>query len=657
MRSDFKKYSWTLWLVIIAFLVGFSFTDPFRAGSGADTDLFSIGGITVTAEQYYQEVLQTLEYYSKQFNNKISQSLITQLRVPEQVLQRLINTTIMRKEAKKLNITVSDQELSNKIKDYSIVREDKEKGPVRIFIFRENGAPNGRFIGVRRYTELLAMNRIKVKDFEKERRDEIIAEKFMGLVTGTLVLDEETLKKKYKLEKDTIDLSFIVFRPDRIKQKIEVNDDELRKYYENNKENFKTQERRRGNVIALKFEDFKKDVKISDKDLFEHYRKNKDSFVVPAKTKVSRIFLKYDDKNREEIYKKAEQLQKELTPENFARKATEFSQDSKAKQGGDYGYAGWKSFTDQEKTIIEGMEAKGISTPIDTQKGGFSIIYLSEKVEQHQDPFANVKAKIREDFETEQLNRIVKNKLEDIYKKLKDEKDIKAKAESLNIKVIETGILNNNDSIQGLDEAGYISRTLFGLNEQEVSTPIEFIKGMAIVQLSKIIKPEIEPFEKVKDKVKNKVETVKKVELLVKDSQNISKELNELKDEEKIEKYLTDNKLSATNYSYKRGNRLSYLPQKEDLDEIIFSLEEKRYSSPIEFENQVVIVKVNSKKITDNKDFEKDKEDFYLEKLSDLKANFFASYISGVRGNYKMDFFNEKLYNEVKDQIITRFKK
>jgi peptidyl-prolyl cis-trans isomerase D len=656
MRNDFKRYSWTLWIVMIAFLVGFSFTDPFRSGSGSDTDLFKIAGVTISGDRYYSEVLQTLEYYSKQFNNKISQSLINQMRVPEQVLQRLINSTIIEKEAEAFEVSVSDEELSEKIKNYSIVRQDEKKGPVRVYLFREMGQASGNFIGKSRYEELLAMNRIKVKEFEAEKKEEIIGEKFMQLVTGALVIDNETLKEKYKQENDNVSLDFIVLRTDRIKEKVQVNDETLKEYYDKNKEDFKTREKRTGSVVAFKFDDFKKDLKISDKQLFDYYRENKDTFIVPGKTMVSRIFLKYDDKNRDEIFKKAESLQKELTPENFAQKAREFSQDEKANQGGDYGYQGWTNFTEQEKALIDGLEEKGISSPIDTLKGGFSLVLVSQKVEKHQEAFDKVKTRIKDSFEKQQLNQIVQNKLTKIYNKLKDEKDIKSKAESLKVEVLETGAINNNDPIKDVDEAGYISRVLFSLEEGKVSAPIEFMKGVAIVQLTGIIKPEIEPFEKVKEKVKTKVETVKKIEMLSQDSLRISEKLNSLNDETAIEKFLKDEKLSSTANEYKRGNRLSYLPEKEDLDKIIFSLDEGRFSSPIKFANQVAIVKVKSKKVTDEMDFEENKAVFYNQKLNDLKANFFSSYIGSAREKYKIKNFNEKLYKNIKEQIMAKFK-
>ncbi|MCI0470256.1 MAG: peptidyl-prolyl cis-trans isomerase [Candidatus Aminicenantes bacterium] len=657
MRSDFKKYSWTLWLVIIAFLVGFSFTDPFKSGKKGKNDLFSIDGVVVSAEKYYNDVLKTLENYSQQFKNKMSRSLINQLDVPNQVMQRLINTIIVQREAEKMDVSVSNTELSEKIKNYSEVRMDEKRGQVNVYLFREYGEADGRFIGVKRYEEMLAMNRIKVKEFEKERRDEIIREKFVQLVAGALVIDDASLKEKYKKEKDSIDLDLITLGTDRILDKIEVDDNELKTYYENNKEDFKTPEKRKGQIIAFKSEDFKKDVKISERELFNYYRANKESFVIPGKTKVSRILLKYDEKTRDEVYKKAEELLKELTPENFAQKAKDFSQDDKAQQGGDYGYQGWQSFTDQEKSMIESesVQEKSISTPVDAAVG-FSILFISEKIEKSQESFDNVKTRIRASLETTQLNKVIQDKIIKVYGKLKDKKDVKAEAAKLDIKPIETDFLYSGDPIKGIDEAGYLSRSLFALKEGETSTPMDFMKGMAIVHLTGIEKPKIRPFEDVKDSVRIKVETQKKIGLAEITALETVKKLNSFKDDKQIEKYLKDNKLNAAAISYRRGNRLSYLPEKAGLDTLIFSLEEKRYSAPIKYETQVAIVKVKSKKISTDSEFTRDKDTFYSEQLADLKLNFFNSYLSRIRGSYKMEFFNEELFEEVKGEILSGFR-
>ncbi len=655
MRADFKKYAWTLWLVILAFLIGFSFTDPFKTNPSQETDLLSIGGMVVSGEEYQKELLQTLEYYSRQSTNKLTQQFITQLRIPEQVLQNMINTAIIQREAEKFNIRVSDAELAERISNYSITVNDEKQGQAKVYIFRENGQPDGRFIGVERYETILARNRIMVKDFENERRNEVIVGKLIDLVTGSLVIDRDTLKEKYKLEKDQAELDYILLRQDRIKQKIDTKDEELKTFYEQNKQDFKSQERRKGNVIAFKYDDFKPQVKITATELFDYFKKNKRMFIVPAKTRISRIFLKYEEKNRGEIFKRAENLRLELTPENFAQKAREFSQDEKAKESGDYGYWGWKNLSSQETSVIERSRGKEISRPIDTTSG-FAIVFVSEKTEESQEPFDKVRDRIKGTIEKEKLEVILRTKLEKIYIKLKDDKNIKPKAEKMGLKVIETPAVISSQSIKDLDDMGYIARRLFGLKEGEIGFPVEFVKGMAIVQLTRIENPRVEPFDRVKDKVKEKLTQEKKVDLLFKDAEEISAELNKLKDDKKVEAYLKTKNLGPSSVTYKRGNKLAYLPQKKNLDETIFSLEENRFSSPLRFEREVAVIKLSSKKVTDDSDFEKDKAEFYQEKINELKTSFFNAFVIKSRENYKMDFFNQELFDKIKDYIVSRFK-
>ena len=631
MRSDFKKYSWTLWIVIITFIVGFHLTDAFSGRSMGESDLVSIGGDKIKGQEYYDYMLRTLENYKRQFKDNFNKSLINQLRIPEQVLQNLINSNITHREASKYKITVSDQELKEKI----------------VSLFQRDG----NFIGFRAYKDLLNRQRMKVEEFERDLKKDIIVEKFKELITSGLVIDEETLKDEYKKEKDEIDLDFIMLRPDRYEKKLQISDKVLKEYYEKNKEKFKSPERRSGNVIAFKYDDFKKELKITEQELFDYFKKNQKMFFVAGKTKISRIFLEYVDNKREEVLKKAESLRKQLNSKNFSQKAKEFSQDLKAKEGGDYGYWGWKNFTPQELNFIERLNQDEISPIVDTLKG-FSIILVSEKIKDSQEPFDKVKERIKGIIEKKELRLLVAEKLEKIYDKISNEEDIKSKAEKLGVKVLRTALLKNGDKIKDIDEMGYISRNIFSLKQGEISYPVEFMNGIAIVQLLKTEKPVVETFEVAREKVRDKVIESKKVDMIFKQAMNISKKLNGMKDEKKIKDYLEKEKLTSTEFKYKRGDKLSYLPKRAGLDDLVFSLQEGKYSSPIRFEAAVVIMKAKGKNVTGLIEFEHDKADFYDEKLKKMKSDYFASYIMNKRKGIEVRF-NQKLFNEIRDKIMS----
>lgn len=637
MRADFKKYSWTLWLVIIAFVGGFILTDAFRGKNRAEMGLIFINDEPVIrAEEFQTQLTRRLQTYKEQFKDNFNKSMISQWRIPEQTLQEMTRTTIILMEAEKLNIEVSDKELRDQIIKLPVLQRD------------------GKFVGQAAYLRWLGAMRMNVAEFEDQFKKQAIGEKLQELVTGPLVIDDNTLLDKYKREKDQAELDYITFLHDRVKEEINPTDNELMEYYENHKEDFKSREKRSAYVIAYKFDDHKKEVNITPQEIYESFKMKRAEFRLPGKTKVSRIFLKYGGNDREEILKKAQALQKELTKENFADQAKLHSQDDKAKDGGDYDYGGWQNFTKQEKTMIEALEQGQISSPIDTQQGGFSIVYVSEKIAERQQNFNEVKDRIKDTIEQERVKQLVLEKLQRTYNKLGKTDNIKAKAAEIGVEAIETELLTNGRPIKDIDQMGYISRRMFELEEKEIAFPVQFVKGIAIVQLSKIEEPTVEPFEKVKIMVKGKVVLAKKVERLMEEAAAFSEKLNNMTDKKKIEAFLEKENLTPTPFTYKRGNRLSGYPVTMGLDEKVFSMEENRYSSPMEFNNQVVIFKVRSKAIASTAEFEKDKTEFYKQQVTQSRNRFFSSYIANKMSNYKIAQ-NQDLFEQIKEYVVTRF--
>jgi peptidyl-prolyl cis-trans isomerase D len=638
MRNDFKKYSWTLWLVMIAFVGGFLLTDAFSGKSIEKSGLIYVNDqLMIRGEEYQRQLMRTLENYKNQFKNNFNRNLINQFRIPEQILQSLYSVALIRTEAERLKLSASDEELKQKIINYPAFQKD------------------GKFVGLANYKRMLAYSRMEVSNFEDQLRDEVIREKFQNLITGALVMDNDTLKEKFKNEKDKAELDYIQLRTERIKEEIKIdeNDPQIKAYYDAHKEDFKSKEKRGGYIIVYKFDDFKKEIKVDLMDQRNYFRDNQSDYIVPGKTKISRILLNYDAKNREEIFKKITALKAELTAENFAAKAKEFSQDNRAEQGGDHGYAGWQRFTAQETTFIKDLKQGDMSSPIDTQSG-FSIVYATERVETTKQNFDDVKDKIKDTLETEKVTALVNEKLQKIYAKVEKAEDLKAKAEEMKLTVIDTGMLANGTPIKDFDEIGYISRALFSMKEKDVKFPVQFAKGMAIAQLTKIEKPQIEAFEAVIAQAKAKVVSAKKLDMLMNDAKNFASKLNTMTDEKKTEEYLKTNNLNKDFVTYKLGNKLGNFPAQEGMDNIVFNAPEKQFSAPVKFDSAVVIFKVKNKTITNDTDFAKEKTEFYTQKVNEIKNSYFSSYMANRMKNYKVTI-NQKLYEEIKEQILARY--
>jgi peptidyl-prolyl cis-trans isomerase D len=638
MRNNVKSLSWTLWLVILAF-IGFIFVQwgsgRFES-EGLDRDVAAVGSSKITGEEFQKNFAQSLEMYSKQFKNNFSRQVINQLGIAEQVLQGIISRRMIQAEAGKLGLAVSDKELQDAIRSYPAFQRD------------------GNFIGSEEYERLLAYNHMTVKDFEEGLKKDLLSDKLKELVTAGLTLDPDTLRSDYRKENDKAELDYIAFPSDEIKTDPQVSEAEILDFYKKNPQLFQSPEKRSGEVLALKFADFKKEITLKDDELYAYFKNNKNLFRVPGKTKVSRIWIAYDAQTREQVQKKMEEIAAGLTPANFAEKARELSGDEKAKDGGDWGYWAWQNFSPQEKTMIDHLEGGGISSPVD-EGTGFSILHVAEKVAEQQEEFAAVKERIRGVLENEKLKRLASDQISEAYDRIKKADSLKEGAGKLAAKVVDSGLLTQGQAIKDIDEMGYISQKLFTLRENEISQPMEFPEGVAVVRLTRIVMPETEKIEVVRDKVRKEVQNAKKLQMQMARARDVAVELNKLADSKKVEEFLKKESLKIESATYQRGNRLGDLPVTPGLDEAVFAMSENAYSAPIDLKTAAVIVKLKSKKTVSDEDFAKERDAYYRRRLAEAKNSLFGSFLMSKKDDYKVRF-NAEIFEKIKESAISRYR-
>jgi peptidyl-prolyl cis-trans isomerase D len=637
MREDFKKYSWTLWLVIIAFIIGFSLTDIFNRNQLEESELLIIDGTVIKGMAFQKQLMQQIEGYRRQSKGEINYALLNQMGIAERLLQTLIDSTILEHQADKMKIRSTDDEVGDRI------------------VNNPNFQRDGKFIGSEELKALLGMYHTTTDEYWGYVKSEINRSKLMKLVTAGLVIQENELKDMFKREKDKAELEYILLKPERIKSKITPSETELKAHYEKNKESYKTPEKRSGRVVSYLYDDFKKEIKMDEMELFDYFEKNKESFKTPGKTRVSRIFLPYEKETRDDVLKQAEALIKKLTPENFADQAKKISRGAKASEGGDWGYFDWKQLTSQEKSIIESLKDMEISTPVDTLEG-FAVFFVAEKILEKGAVYTDdVKERIRNILLQGKLKNHVQTKLSKVYAKLKGEGDLKDKAEQMGLKVTSFNSLASGDPIKGVDELGYISRQLFGMKEKEIQFPVEFIKGVAIVQLTQITEPQLQNFEAARKEVTEEVIAKKKLEALDKEADKMADRLRRQKDKKQLDAFLKKEDLTLESLTYKRGNKFSNFPPKKGLDDQIFALREDQFSTPINLESGVVIVRLKNKTITGLIEFESEKKQYYQAKLDQLKNQYFSSYLYNLKLAYDQQQkirYNHQLFTKIKEKLL-----
>lgn len=636
MREKFKHLSWTLWLVIITFIVGFSMTDIFSKKDPTMSDLLKVGKETIRKDRFEHQLYLTLENYNTQFQNKLTQQTINQLRIPEQLLQNMIATAIIQQEAEELNLTVSNQELGRQITQNPALQN------------------NGQFIGRESYERLLEARRIRIEDFEEDYRRDILRDKLKNLVTAGITIDDATLRDIYTRQTDQAELDYIALTPETIEETFNHTEKEIEAYYTSHKEELKSPEKRSGRFLFLPFEAMKPELKLTDDDLYQYFRDHKDEFKIPAKRRISRIFLPYGETNRSATLKEAQQLSETLTAETFAETAKTRSQDSKASSGGDWGETEWQNLTKQEVSIAEKLSAGQVSTPVDSGSG-FSVFFAAEATAEQYPDFNTLKPRIQTILEREKLRLLSRDLILKTAKEAEGNDNILEKDMDQRLQKIDSQPLANGDPIAGTDDLGYLSRTLFSMKAGETRSPIELPNGLALAQLNLVVEPAVQPLEQVAEQIRNALTLEKKTEKLLAKAQLISNELNAVGAENRVDEILARHKLKLENNVYRRGNRFGYYPQKDGLDEIIFTLPLNQFTNPIDLDQAVVILRAKQITVASEEEYKQKRAELFTEQLERQKDEYFNSYIASRYDRYSIQF-NEPMFSEIRKNVLGRYR-
>src|SRR6266542_5378635 len=180
MRRHKNWLKWSLGLVCLAFVI--FYIPDFLRGTGADAaagdTVAKVAGQEISAGEFRRVYQAQLQAYRSAYGGQMSDQLLKQLGVEQQILQQMVDERAAIAEAERLGLKVSDEEVRQRI--FSMPA------------FQENGA----FIGEQRYQQLLRMQRppMMPSDFEDNVRRGLLVEKLRSSVTDCLAVADKDLE-------------------------------------------------------------------------------------------------------------------------------------------------------------------------------------------------------------------------------------------------------------------------------------------------------------------------------------------------------------------------------------------------------------------------------------------------------------------------------
>jgi len=170
--------------------------------------------------------------------------------------------------------------------------------------------------------------------------------------------------------------------------------------------------------LLKRFHKEKIEANLSEEDLLKYYKENKYKFKEPEKIIAKLIYVKNDPtdlQGKEKAKKRVEEAyQKINSGENFSDVAAKYSTAMSRIKGGDLGYVHKGMLEPAIEKKAFSMDANTTSEIIDTTIG-FFIVKVEKKVEPNQLSFEAVKKSLKKDLK----EKIEKERKSDLLKKLK----------------------------------------------------------------------------------------------------------------------------------------------------------------------------------------------------------------------------------------------
>ena len=583
---------------------------------------------------------QLKENYMQMFGGRIS---LAQLGGNKRFLDGLIRDRVVAQEAERLGLSASDAEVAEKIR-------------------KQFSDASGQFVGLERYKESVRGRFGDLEAFERSIRYEIAQEKLRAFVTAAVRVSDEEVQEDYKRKNTTFDITYAVISADKLAEKIQVSDEDLKKYFEAHKTDFRILEPQK--KIRYLYIDQGKlggKVQVSDQELRAEFEglspENKQAGV-----KVQQILLKVA---RKDLDAQVEQKAKDLiakamaaspaTSEKvFADLARGNSEDPATAKDGGYLPRPVKKNPNKVDALYDravDMEQGAIFDVPIKYGGNYYILRRGDAVPK---TLEDMKPELLASLRNRNGYSVASKLAERAQSRLKETKDPQKVAKELaaeaNMKpeemVRETPFIRPGADVPNIGSSQQFEAVVEPLNSiGDVGERTGVKGGFAIPMLIDKKEPRIPDFEEVKVKVAEAVKRERAKEQLAQMARDIA---SSVKGPAEIKAAAEKAGFEVgTEEAYKLGGTLGKAGTSPALDEAVYSLKSGEVTkTPVKVGDNWVVPGVTNRKEADLAEFAQQREQLMQTILSARQNQVFEDYIVTVQRRM-MQAGKIKIYQDV----------
>jgi peptidyl-prolyl cis-trans isomerase D len=447
-------------------------------------DVAVVHGQAISRRDLEQATAALTRQYEQMLRGSRSAELLRNLNLSGQALDQLIEQALLRHEAARLGIVVTDADLLDAVTRLPELQQ------------------NGRFDRSR--LEAIVHGG-QGAEFEDAVRQNLLRQRLQALVTDGVGVSDGELEERYRFDHEKANLAFVRSAAAELAATITLSDEELQKYLDGHPDPYRVPARVRARYVAYRPADFLSQVEVKDDEVAEYYALHKDDkFTEPEQVRARHILVKTaadaGADAKAAARKKAEELlAKVKAGADFAALAKERSEDAgSAANGGDLGLFTRGRMTPAFEEAAFALQAGGVSDVVETPFG-FHVI----KVEEHRPggvkPLETVHDEIVDTLKRERSLALARKQAEEDRRKIARGAPF---AEALAGRTIEeTPPFAKGAEVPGVGRVPGFAESAFALREGEVSDLIESPDAIYLLSPFAYSEAHTPPLDEVRERV------------------------------------------------------------------------------------------------------------------------------------------------------------
>ncbi|MVF12435.1 hypothetical protein FT643_09795 [Ketobacter sp. MCCC 1A13808] len=355
---------WLGKVLLVIFILPFAFfgiEGLFNSGGSADVAI-KVNDAEISTLEVNRAIENQRENLKQQMGGNIDDSFLTDELLKPRVVESLIQRELIKQAVEEEGLAVS----ADRVKSY--VRSMPQ--------FQDE---SGNFSNDRLESLLVQANFTKARLFETIQ-ESMVFEQLQNGVGATAFITPSELNYAVKLNNQKRDFSYAIQSAEALKEKVELTEDELQAYFEQNKSQFRTQEKVKIQYIQLGKDDFEKSVTVPEEEITAAYHDYENKLKQQERRRASHILVEInDDRSDSEAMKRIKEAQAKLVEgQSFEKVVSEYSDDiATTSDGGDLDYNGKGVFDEDFENALFALDEKGDVSDIVKSEFGYHIIKLT----------------------------------------------------------------------------------------------------------------------------------------------------------------------------------------------------------------------------------------------------------------------------------------